>query len=110
MGDGQQAQVCVTSRSKPRGLEVLGVAGGALQLPVGRVALASRSVGDRGPQCWAWWDGSCPLVSRCKRGSQPPPLLSAERSAGSDAAGELSDAGHFFFFFFFLRLSVQTQN
>ena len=44
MGDGQQAQVCVTSRSKPRGLEVLGVAGGALQLPVGRAALASRSV------------------------------------------------------------------
>lgn len=56
MGDGQQAQVCVTSRSKPRGLEVLGVARGALQLPVGRAALASRSVGDRGPQCWAWWE------------------------------------------------------
>lgn len=56
MGDRQEAQVWGTDRSEPRGLEVLGAAGGALQLPVGRDALASRSAGDRGPQCWAQWE------------------------------------------------------
>lgn len=61
--------------------------------------------GTGGPSAGRGGSGSCPLVSGCKRGSQPPPLLSAERSAGSDAAGELSDAGHCLFFFFLGFLS-----
>lgn len=55
--------------------------------------------GTGGPSAGRSGSGSCPLVSRCERGSQPPPLLSSERSAGSDAAGELSHVGQWFFFF-----------
>lgn len=80
---------------------MLGVAGGALQLPVGEgrpCQPPSRGqgapvLGVVGAVPVHWFPGA--------RGSQPPPLLFLKDPLALDAAGELSDAGRFFLFFFF---------
>lgn len=99
MGDRQEAQVWVTDRPEPGGWRCWELPGVPSSCQWGGSPLPAAQQGTGGPSAGRSGSSSYPLVSRCERGSQPPPLLSSERSAGSDAAGELSHVGQWFFFF-----------
>lgn len=99
-GDRQRACVWETNRCEPRGLAVRGAPRGCpSSCQWGGSPLPATWRGTGGPSAGCRGSGPCPLVSGCGRGSRPPLLLSAERSAGFGAAGELSDCRSLGFFF-----------